>query len=140
MADGVVVAAVEKLSAAQRRSTTVSQWYVQVQPEANARDIEKRVGVKLGHYIPNNAYVLASDKVSSCVGCGDDDSAFDDEYSVQATAAKFSSDPAVVWVGNRPATHKVSPALLAQRKQQMDGFNSTAKRRKGGGLVDNAHM
>jgi len=79
-------------------TSRVSQWYVQVSDDHSVEEIEQRVGVKLGHYVPNNAFVLVGDTT---------------------TAATFAGDYGVVWVGRRPARHKVAPQLVAKRDSQM---------------------
>jgi hypothetical protein len=63
---------------------------VQLSPQADIAAVEEAVGMELGPYFPNYAWLLCSNR---------------------KTAASIARMPGVVWVGPRPFSHKLAPAL-----------------------------
>ena len=71
----------------------MSQWYVQTVPTLTPKqrvDIEREAGIELGEYFPNNAYLVLCSS---------------------SKASKVAGAKHVVWVGNRPMSHKIDPAV-----------------------------
>ncbi len=63
---------------------------MQLSPQADIAAVEEEAGVVLGPYYPHYAWLLCSNR---------------------QTAAKISRIHGVVWVGPRPYSHKLAPAL-----------------------------
>ena len=64
--------------------------YVQLSPQADIAVVEEIVDIEMGPYFPHYAWLLCSNR---------------------QTAARIARIRGVVWVGPRPFSHKLAPAL-----------------------------
>jgi hypothetical protein len=80
----------------------IKQFYVQTNPTLSTSqrlEIEADLGTALGSYFPNNAYIFLGSEVQAR----------------RALCSRY-----VVWVGERPANHKMDPGLLVRNVSEVD--------------------